>query len=229
MSVLDRITEYPDLEQGSEEWLKARCGIITASVAGQFITPSTVKPASNDKSRALMWELIAQRITGFIYPTFTSDDMARGNLAEIVARDWYSTEHAPVTQMGFMRLDAEWGSLGYSPDGLVGDVGLIEVKSPRHKGHLETVVTNTMPVGYMAQIQSGLLVSGRQWCDFISWPGGMAPHVIRIEPDETWHTAIKAAVKQFEAQATDIIALYNKRTEGTPIPALIGGYDEIAI
>jgi len=221
--------KFPDLEQGSPEWLEARCGVITASVVGQLITPSTVKPASNDKSRALVWELIAQRITGFIYPTFTTDDMARGNLAEIVARDWYTTEHAPVTQMGFMRLDAEWGSLGYSPDGLVGDEGCIEVKSPRHKGHLETVVTNTMPVGYMAQIQSGLLVSGRQWCDFISWPGGMAPHVIRIEPDDTWHAAIKAAVKQFEAQATDIIAAYNKRTEGAPIPALIGGYDEIAI
>ena len=215
---------FPDLEQGSPEWLEARCGIITASVVGQFITPTTAKPASNDKSRALMWELIAQRITGFIYPTFTSDDMARGNLAEIVARDWYTTEHAPVTQMGFMRLDAEWGSLGYSPDGLVGDNGLIEVKSPRHKGHLETVVTDTMPLGYMAQIQSGLLVSGRQWCDFISWPGGMAPHVIRIEPDDTWHAAIKAAVKQFEAQAADIIALYNKRTAGVAVPALIDPY-----
>jgi len=218
------ITEYPDLEQGSPEWLEARRGIITASVVGQLITPSTVKPASNDKSRALVWELIAQRITGFIYPTFTNDDMARGNLAEIVARDWYSVECAPGTQMGFMRLDAEWGSLGFSPDGLVGAEGFIEVKSPRHKSHLQTVVNAAMPIDYMPQIQGGLLASGRAWCDFISWPGGMAPYVQRITPDPQWQDAIKDAVHHYETEAAKKLAIYNARTAGVPVPALIDAY-----
>lgn len=235
MTILDNISErpglkvYADMEQHSDEWFEVRRGIITASVVGQLITPSTVKSASNDNSRSLVWELVAQRITGFVYPTFTSDDMARGHLAEIVARDWYSAEHAPVTQVGFMRLDAEWGSLGYSPDGLVGDDGLIEVKSPRHKGHLEAVVRGVVPLGYMAQIQAGLLVSGRKWCDLISWPGGMAPHVARVEPDEEWRVAIMAAVKDFERQARHVADIYNQRTKGAPIPALIGGYSEIVI
>lgn len=223
---MSNLITYPELDQGSDEWLEARRGIVTASTVGQLITPSTVKPASNDKSRALVWELIAQRIAGFIYPTFTNDDMARGNLAEIEARDWYSNEHAPVTEMGFMRLDAEWGSLGYSPDGLVGEGGLIEVKSPRHKGHLQTVVTDTMPVAYMAQIQAGLLVSGRDWCDFISWPGGMAPYVIRIFPDDQWQAAIKTVVQQYEETAATHIATYTERTAGLPVPALIDTFAE---
>ena len=226
MTILNGITEYLDLEQVSPEWFEARRGIITASVVGQLITPSTVKPASNDKSRALVWELIAQRITGFIYPTFTNDDMARGNLAEIVARDWYSAERAPVIQMGFMRIDAEWGSLGFSPDGLVGDDGFIEVKSPRHKSHLQTVVNAAMPIDYMPQIQGGLLASGRAWCDFISWPGGMAPYVQRITPDPMWQEAIKGAVSHYEAEAARVLATYNERTAGMPVPALIDNYSD---
>jgi hypothetical protein len=226
--VSDLIT-YPELIQGSDDWLEARRGIITASVVGLLVTPATVKAASNDKSRALVWELAAQRITGFVYPTFTNDDMARGNLAEIVARDWYSTEFAPVSELGFMRLNAEWGSLGFSPDGLVGDDGFIEVKSPRHKGHLQAVVQNDMPIGYMPQVQAGLLVSGRAWCDFISWPGGMAPYVKRIEPDPKWQDAIKAVVREFEDGVTQIIATYNERTDGVPVPALIDASREIEV
>lgn len=222
----EALTEYPDLVQGGDEWLEARRGIVTASVVGQLVTPSTVKPASNDKSRAIVWELIAQRITGFIYPTFTNDDMARGNLAEIEARDWYSSEHAPVTEMGFMRLDADWGSLGYSPDGLVDDDGLIEVKSPRHKSHVQTVLADAMPTAYMAQVQAGLLVSGRQWCDFISWPGGMAPYVKRIEPDDHWQDAIKEVVRDFEQVAAANLATYNERTEGLDVPPLIDTFAE---
>lgn len=222
-----KLTEYADLVQGSDEWLEARRGIVTASVVGQLITPSTVKPASNDKSRAIVWELIAQRITGYVYPTFTNGDMERGYLAEIAARDWYAAEREPVTQVGFMRLDAEWGSLGFSPDGLVGDAGFIEVKSPRHKSHVQTVLANAMPTAYMAQVQAGLIVTGRAWCDFISWPGGMAPYVKRIESDPAWQDAIKGAVTRFEADAAKDIAEYNKRTDGLPVPALIETHAEI--
>lgn len=226
---MNGLTTYPNLEQGTGEWLEARRGIITASTIGQLITPATIKAASNDKSRSLVWELIAQRITGYVYPTFTSDDMARGHLAEIEARDWYSRTREPVAQMGFMRLDADWGSLGYSPDGLVGDAGLIEVKSPRHKSHLQTVLEDEMPTTYMAQVQAGLLVSGREWCDFISWPGGMAPYVKRIEPSDRWHSVIKDVVDRFENEAAAAIDTYIERTSGMEIPVLINAYAEIEV
>lgn len=222
------VTTYADIEQGTEEWLEVRRGILTASTIGQLITP-TGKVAANDKSRALVLQLIAERITGYMYPTFTSDDMMRGHLAEEYARNWYSQEHATVQQVGFMRLDAEWGTLGYSPDGLVGDDGLIEVKSPRHKGHLKTVLDDAVPAEYMAQIQAGLLVSGRAWCDYISWPGGMAPYVTRVTPDPEWQDALKAVVEHFESDVTDKTAIYTERTTGIDVPPLIETYEPVEL
>jgi hypothetical protein len=69
----------PSLIQGTDEWLEQRRGMVTASVVGQLITPSTIKPASNDKSRALVAQLVAERITGYVDPVFVSDDMLRGH------------------------------------------------------------------------------------------------------------------------------------------------------
>ena len=176
--------EHADLIQGSDEWLAARRGIVTASVVGQLITPKTIKPASNDTSRALTTLLVAERITGWTDPVYVSDDMLRGTMDEPVARDIYARHFAPVTELGFMTRD-DWGwSIGYSPDGLVGDDGLIEVKSRRAKKHVATVLADQVPLENMAQIQAGLLVSGRAWCDYISYCGGMPMWIKRVHPDQ---------------------------------------------
>src|SRR5690606_36899576 len=135
---------------------------VTASVVGQLITTKTIKPAANDTSRALTALLVAERITGWSDPVYVSDDMMRGTLDEPVARDLYSKHYAPVVECGFMvRYEDGW-RLGYSPDGLVGDDGLIEVKSRRAKAQLVTILADEVPASNMAQIQAGLLVSGRQ-------------------------------------------------------------------
>src|SRR5699024_1369872 len=86
---------YDDLEQGSPEWLEARRGILTASTIGQLITPSRLQTASNDKSRALINELIAERITGFVEETYVSHDMLRGQWDEPIARAAYEQHSAP--------------------------------------------------------------------------------------------------------------------------------------
>ena len=132
---------------GYEEWLYQRCGIITASVVGQLITPKTVKPASNDYSRALTMHLTAERITGFVEPTFTSSDMERGNLDEPYARAAYSSTARTLLEVGFMVRDFGGYRIGYSPDGLVGDDGLIEIKSRKQKIHqaVERASTNSRP------------------------------------------------------------------------------------
>ena len=97
---------FDDLEQGSDEWLAARRGIVTASVVGQLITPQTIRAASNDKSRALIAQLAAERITGRSESVFVNDDMMRGNLHEPIARDRYAEHHkVTVEQVGFMLLD----------------------------------------------------------------------------------------------------------------------------
>lgn len=211
MKDLDQhIKIHDDLEQGTDEWLAARCGLLTASEVKLIMTP-TLKTASNDKSRAHVYELAAQRITQYVEPHYISDDMLRGMTDEVDARLLYEKECAPVTTCGFIT-NSKWGfTLGYSPDGLVGDDGLIECKSRRQKYQVQTVVEHialakgaTIPADYLLQHQTGLLVSEREWIDFISYCGGMPMVVIRVYPDEQVQQAILEVAEQFEndVQAT---------------------------
>ena len=221
---------YEDLEQGTPEWLAARCGIVTASVVGQLITPKTVKPASNDYSRALTATLVAERITGHVEPIHESADMLRGTLSEPFARDAYAEEQGvSVEQVGFMVRQYGHGALGFSPDGLVGEDGIIEIKSPRQKKHLSTVLADEAPLEHMAQIQAGLLVSGREWCDFISYCGGMHLFVKRVHREPKWHEAILEAHKTFEATAVQMVADYARLKSGKPVMERIDFFAEIEI
>lgn len=208
--------EYPDVEQGSDEWHDQRRGIVTASVVGKLITRSTLKVASNDESRGLTAVLAAERITGFTEPTWMNADMMRGVEDEPRAREKYAEHYAPVTETGFMVRD-DWGfSIGFSPDGLVGDDGLIEIKSRRAKKHLQTVLSSEVPAENMAQIQCGLLVSGRDWCDYVSYCGGMPLWIKRVTPDPRWQEAIVAAVENFERAVEQMASDYLAAVDGLP-------------
>lgn len=197
-------------DQGSEEWLQARCGVLTASEMKLIVTP-TLKPASNDKERAHLYELVAQRITGFVEPRYISDDMLRGREDEVTARALYSQHYAPAREVGFITND-EWGfTLGYSPDGLVDDDGLIEGKSRRQKFQIETIVNGVVPVDFTIQCQTGLLVSKRKWLDFISYSGGLPMVTLRMWPDPEMQAAIIAAARAFETKAAQMVADYADR------------------
>lgn len=192
------IKYHNDLVQGSDEWFAARVGLLTASEMKLIITPSNLKPASNDKERAHLYELLAQRITGYVEPQYISDDMLRGTTDEIDARALYSKTYAPVTECGFITND-QWGfTLGYSPDGVVGDDGLIECKSRRQRFQVETIIKGGMPDDYLIQAQTGLLVSGRKWLDFVSYSAGLPMVTIRVLPDEAVQRAIVEAAGVFE-------------------------------
>ena len=205
----------PDLLQGSAEWHDQRRGMVTASTVGKLLTP-TLKVADNETSRALTYSLVAERISGFTEETAMTSDMWRGVEAEPFARDVYAGHFAAVDEVGFMvREEADW-TLGYSPDGLVGDDGLIEIKAPRAKTHVLTILRDEVPAHHMAQCQAGLLVSGRSWIDFVSYVGGLPLYVKRVLPDPAWHEAIKAACIAFEANAARIVADYRERTAHMP-------------
>jgi len=207
---------HPELIQGSPEWLEQRRGLVTASVVGKLITAG-VKVADNNESRGLTTLLTAERITGWSDPTFISDDMLRGIDDEPIARDVYAEHRAPVQEVGFMTED-RWGfTIGYSPDGLVGDVGLIEIKSRRSKMQLATILADTIPAENMAQLQCGLLVSGREWIDYVSFCGGMPLYVKRVWPDEKWFDAITEAVATFEKNAAEMIGNYQSSVVGLPM------------
>ena len=214
------LTILPDLEQGSDEWHDQRRGIVTASVVGRLLT-STGKVANNDTSRTLTAQLVAERITGWTDPVFVSDDMLRGHDDEprAVAAYCDATEHA-VEHVGFMVRDIDGGDytyrIGYSPDGLVGDEGLIEVKSRRAKKQLQTILEDEVPLENFAQLQCGLLVSGRAWIDYVSYCGGMPLFIKRVHPSPDWFDAILAAVTAFELAASLMVADYTAAVAGLP-------------
>jgi len=206
---------YDTLEQRSPEWFEARLGILTASAVGKLLTPTSAI-ANNDTSRGLTHMLAAERITGFVVPTFQSDAMFRGVMDEPLARDLYSKLHAPAIEVGFMVRTIDGHKLGYSPDGLVGDDGLIEVKSADPKIHLARILSADVPREHMAQMQAGMLVSGRKWCDFVSWSGGMPMHVQRVYAIPEWFATITEALAAFEENVADILADYARITDGLP-------------
>jgi hypothetical protein len=119
--------------------------------------------------------------------------------------------------------------LGYSPDGLVGDTGLIEIKSRKQKKHLATILADAVPSENMAQLQCGLLVSGREWIDYVSYCGGMPLYVKRVYPDPKWFTAIIEAGEQFEATAAEVVERYTEATAGMPPTERIDHFAEMEI
>lgn len=216
------IKYYPDLIQGSDEWLAARCGLLTASEMKLIITP-TLKVADNEKERIHLYELLAQRVTKYVEPTYISDDMLRGKEDEIEARALYSSINGPVTDMGFITNDRYGFTIGYSPDGLCGDDGAIEAKSRRMKYQVQTIIENigndrgeTIPPEYMLQLQTGLLVSERKWIDFISYSGGLPMATVRVWPNEKVHNAIIEAAGKFEQRMAAKMETYRSASRGLP-------------
>ena len=208
------ITYYYDIIQGSDDWLAMRCGLLTASEMKLILTPKTLKPASNDYERAHVYELLAQRITRYVEPHYISDDMLRGQEDQFLASASYSREYAPVQDVGFVTND-EWGfTIGYSPDGLVGDDGLIEAKSRRQKHQFATIIecveSQSIPDEFVLQVQTGLLVTKRKWCDFISYCGGAHMVTIRAFPHPAIQEAIIAAATAFENKIAEKIEKYRE-------------------
>lgn len=197
------ITYHDNVEQGSDAWLAMRCGLLTASEMKLILTP-TIKVANNDKTRLHAYELAFQRISRFVEPQYISDTMLRGKEDEFYARDEYRKHYAAVAETGFVTND-RWGfTIGYSPDGLVGDDGLIEIKSRAGKYQVQTISRDEVPEEYWLQVQTGMLVTERDWLDFISYSGGLPMYVKRVEACPDTQAAIVQAATAFEVRVAEI-------------------------
>jgi putative phage-type endonuclease len=216
------------IEQGSDEWYALRRGVITASTISRLIA-GTGKPANNDTSRAQLLQLLAERITGESEASFYSDDMARGHLLEPLARDIYAEHRAPVQECGFVTADFDGTVIGYSPDGLVGDDGLIEIKSPRQKNHLRSLFSDEVPVEYVPQVQTGLAVTGRHWCDYISYAPGLPLFVRRCWRDEVVIAQLITAAQAAEAELRMLMQIYTAKAAKFPATEPIQPDQEIFI
>lgn len=222
------ITHHRLVEQRTGTWDDLRRGIATASAMGRLLTP-TGRVAANEDSRAIALLLASERITGWTVPTYQSTDMLRGVLDEPLARELYAEHYAPVEECGFITYDLDGWRIGFSPDGMVGDDGLIEIKSRVPKVHLAHILADRMPDECMAQVQTGLLVSGREWCDYVSYCSGMPLWVKRIYPDPKWHESILAGVVLLEQAIASHIATYRDAVAGLVQTERVDHFAEIEV
>lgn len=210
------LTIHEELEQGSDLWLELRCGVMSASVMNSILTP-TLKPSNNDKTRQAVYDLACQRITSYVEPQFWTDSMLRGVDDEVAARDLYSEYYSEAVEVGGMCREFDFGHVWYSPDGMVGDDGLIEVKSRRQGLHFKTIVDNEVPTEHILQCQAGLLISGRKWIDYISICKGMPLFVKRVYPEEKYQLAILEACALFEQKVRECIKSYENNVKAQSV------------
>lgn len=201
------IKYHRDIVQGSEEWRQSRCGILTASKMSKLITP-TLKVAANDDSRRIVYEIMCERITGIVQDEFQSFDMMRGHEEEIYARQLYSKTYEPVEEVGFITNDRLGFVMGWSPDGLVGDDGLIQIKSRKNELQIKLIMEGIVPNDNVIQLQSELFVSERKWVDYISYSNGLPMWTKRVEPIAEVQDAIRAAAIQLEWTVSEKIKQY---------------------
>lgn len=210
---MSEITYYNDLIQGTEEWKAVRRGILTASQTKSLVT-ATGKIADNNDSRAIVFEKVSERIDRNADDyEFSNIHMERGNTFEPFARDLYSEKVVPVQECGFVVRDFGGFKIGYSPDGIVGDDGLIEIKCPTKVKHIKEICLDIEPKDYTMQMQTGLLVTGRKWIDYVSFYNGLHMRVVRVFPDLALHEKIKEATKVLEDNIKSNIEVYNQKTQ----------------
>jgi len=173
-----------DCLQYSTEWWEARRGVPTSSQFSRIITPKTSKPSAS--AEGYIHELIADRLR-FDPPVMTDRPMnaamRHGVECEPDARNWYAFEgNRDVRLVGLCLTDD--GRFGASPDGMVGDDGLLEIKCPQPSTHVGYLLGGTLPDEYRCQVHGQLIITGRSWVDFLSYCPGFDPFLIRVTPDE---------------------------------------------
>jgi putative phage-type endonuclease len=189
--------------QGSQEWLQVRLGKVTASRVADVV--ATVRSGGYGASRAsYMAELIAERLTGTPASRYVNAEMQWGTDKEPEARTAYEFHaNSDVEQVGFL-LHPTIEMAGCSPDGLVGEDGLVEIKCPNTSTHIDTLLSGKIPEKYVYQTSWQMACSGRTWADLISFdprlPEEMRLYVHRIERDDKIIDYLEKEVRLFLAE-----------------------------
>lgn len=203
-----------DLIQGSDAWLEARVGSLGASRIAEAV--ARTKTGWGASRANLMAEMVAERLTGTPADRFTNAAMQWGTEKEPEARAAYEfLTDVDVALVGIVRHPSIAGTHA-SPDGLVGEDGLVEIKAPNTATHIETLLGQKVPEKYVAQMQWQMACTGRRWCDFASYdprlPEAMRLFVKRVERDDaliaTLEKDIAAFLAELAEKVTSLRALY---------------------
>jgi putative phage-type endonuclease len=200
------------IEQGSAEWLAIRLGKVTASrITDVLAKGKSGEAATREDYRT---ELVVQRLTNEPGESFTNAAIEHGINTEPMARIAYEA-HANVfvEQIAFVdHPTIEW--FGCSPDGLVGETGLLEIKCPASKTHIKYLLGGKPPAKYVPQMQCQMAVTGREWCDFVSYdprlPEDLQLFVVRLERDVSYIMAMEEEVSKFLGEVSE---MYSKLKE----------------
>lgn len=201
-----------DVEQGSDEWLRRRNGFVTGSRMKDVIawkvakpTKANPEPTPQERSERIMYrmEIVSERLIGELgtKDVYVTDAMKWGRMNEDIARTNYSLYTGKKVQQVGMIQHPTLKCL-YSPDGLVGDDGMIEIKCLEPHNHLYKIAkVNDMPDDYKPQVQMGMWLFDRQWCDFIGYdsrmPNGLDLVAVRIERDDDYIAYLESEAAQF--------------------------------
>lgn len=205
--------------QGSPEWFAARAGKVTASRVADVIAKTKTGPSASRMNYAA--QLVAERLTGTVEQSFTNAAMQWGTDKEPDARNAYSFRYdVDVDLVGFVD-HFTIPMAGASPDGLIGDSGLVEIKCPNTATHIATLLDGKVPTKYFTQIQWQLDCCNAAWCDFVSYdprlPHEMQLFVKRVPVDEEYIKMLRDEVLGFldEVAATvnELQSLYGKPAE----------------
>ncbi len=186
--------EIFDCPQNSPEWYAARLGIPTASEFGTILAKG--KGGAESKTRrTYLLKLLGERITGDPMYSYSNDHMERGKEMEDEARSMYEfMTDLEARRVGFIRN----GKVGCSPDSLVGEEGLLEIKTKLAHLQLDVLLSGEVPSEHFPQLQGQLWVSERKWVDFVSYWPKTRPFIKRVYRDDAYIQALAKAVEQFE-------------------------------
>ena len=195
------------LEQGTDEWKMARLGHVSASNLDAVM--AKVKTGESKTRLDYKIRVATEQITNAIQDSYSNQYMEWGIEQEPFARMAYEAcTESFVEKTGFWKHpDIKW--FGCSPDGLVGDDGLIEIKCPKSTTHVKYLLDNKLPEDYYWQVHGQMLVTGRKWVDFISFDPRMPEHkqlfIIRVDRDEEIMAQLKVAVIGFLSEVDEMI------------------------
>src|SRR5271169_4988949 len=184
---------HHDVAQYSDEYDRLRLGIPTSSSFHKIITPQG-RPSKQWREYACV--LIAERILQQKIEFYNSPAMERGLIVEAEAADWYEFDHdVTVQKVGFITDDDH--TVGCSPDRLVGDEGLLEIKAPLPHTQVEYWISGEVNERFRPQLQGQLYISQRSWVDIVCWHDVLPKLVMRVEPDEKFIQALDRELQIF--------------------------------
>lgn len=190
------------MEQRSEEWFARRLGKVTASRVADVMAKTRSGYGASRKN--YMMELLCQRLTGQQQEGFCSAAMQRGTELEPVARSAYEIDTGNMVEECGLVAHPDIPMFGASPDGLVGDDGLLEIKCPNTAQHVEFLRTGVADARYQWQMLAQMACTGRGWCDFVSYddrlPEPLAYRCVRFERDEARIAEMTDEIRQFLAE-----------------------------